>query len=89
MQRLPGVPGTDRRGTERARRDCGRRRKAETPMSVLKRKWGECLSARGVIMQRLRALLRGAVYNLHRLTALGVFCCVQSRLHVLLQRAIH
>ncbi len=89
MQRLLGVPGTERRGTERARRDYGQRWKAETLMSVIKRKWGECLSARVVPMQQLQALLRGVVYNLHRLTVLGVFCCVQLWLHELLQRAIH
>lgn len=46
MQRLLGVRGTERRGTPRARRDYGQRWKAETLMSVLKRKRGECLSAR-------------------------------------------
>lgn len=89
MQRLLGVRGTDRRGTGRARRDYAQRWKAETLMSVIKRKWGECLSARGVTMQQLQALLRGVVYNLHRLTVLGVFCCVQLWLHELLQRAIY
>lgn len=89
MQRLLGVRGTDRRGTVRARRDYGQRWKAETLMSVLKRKWGECLSARSAAMQQLQALLRGVVYNLHRLTVLGVFCCVQLWLHALPQRAIY
>lgn len=89
MQRLLGVRGTDRRGTERACRDYRQRWKAETLMSVLKRKWGECLSARGVAMQQLQALLRGVVYNLHRLAVLGVFCCVQFWLHALLQRTIY
>ena len=88
MQRLLGVPGTEQRGTRRARRDYGQRWKAETLMSVLKRKWGECLSARDAAMQQLQALLRGLVYNLHRLTVLGVFCCVQLWLRALLQRAI-
>ena len=41
--------------------------KAETLVSVVKRKWGEALSARLEAMQRTRALLRGLVYNLHRL----------------------
>jgi hypothetical protein len=89
MQRLLGVPQTGRRGTERARRDYRQRWKAETLMSVLKRKWGECLSARDAFMQQQQALLRGVVYNLHRLTVLGVFCCVQFWLRALLQRAIH
>lgn len=89
MQRLLGVPGTERRGTERARRDYGQRWKAETLMSVLKRKWGECLSARNAFMQQLQALLRGVVYNLHRLTVLGVFCRVQLWLNALLQRATY
>jgi hypothetical protein len=89
MQRLLGVPGTERRGTRRARRDYGQRWKAETLMSVLKRKWGECLSARDAAMQQLQALLRGVVYNLHRLTVLGVFCCVQLLLCSLLQRTIY
>ena len=87
MQRLLGVPGSERHGTRRARRDYGQRWKAETLMSVLKRKWGECLSARGALMQQLQALLRGVVYNLHRLTVLGLFCCVQLLLCTLLQRA--
>lgn len=89
MQRLLGVPGTERRGTGRARRDYAQRWKAETLMSVLKRKWGECLSARDGFMQQLQALVRGVVYNLHRLTVLGVFCCMQLWLHALLQRAIY
>lgn len=89
MQRLLGVRGTKLRGTDRARRDYGQRWKAETLMSVIKRKWGECLSARVASMQQLQALLRGVVYNLHRLTVLGVFCCVQLWLHALLQRAIY
>jgi hypothetical protein len=88
MQRLLGTPGTERRGTGRARRDYGQRWKAETLMSVLKRKWGECLSARVAPMQQLQALLRGVVYNLHRLTVLGVFYCVQFWLLALLQRTI-
>ena len=86
MQRLLGMRGTERRGTHRARRDYGQRWKAETLMSVLKRKWGECLSARDAAMQQLQALLRGVVYNLHRLTVLGVFWCVQLWLSTLLQR---
>lgn len=76
MQRLLGVPGTPKRGTPRARRDYAQRWKAETLMSVLKRKWGESLSARRPATQQLQALLRGVVYNLHRLTVLGVFLCL-------------
>ena len=89
MQRLLGVPGSERRGTARAQRDYGQRWKAETLMSVLKRKWGECLSARHAAMQQLQALLRGVVYNLHRLTVLGLFWCVQLLLCTPLQRTIY
>jgi hypothetical protein len=89
MQRLLGVPEAGRRGTARARRDYSQRWKAETLMSVLKRKWGECLSARDAFMQQLQALLRGVVYNLHRLTVLGVLCCVQLWLRALLQRVTY
>jgi hypothetical protein len=63
--------------------------KAETLMSALKRKCGECLSARDAAMQQLQALLRGVVYNSHRLTMLGLFCCVQLLFYMLLQRTIH
>lgn len=73
----------------RARRGYGQRWKAETLMSVLKRKWGECLSAGRATMQQLQALLRGVVYNLHRLTVLGVFRCAQLWLRALLQRATY
>ena len=89
MQRLLGLPGTEQRGTERARRDYCQRWKTETLMSVVKRKWGECLSARDAFMQQLQALLRGVVYNLHRLTVLGLFWCVQLLLCTLLQRTIY
>lgn len=44
----------------------------ETLMSVVKRKWGEALTARSAAMQRAQALLRGLVYNLYRLVVLGV-----------------
>lgn len=76
MQRLLGTPGTTTRGTSRARRDYGRRWKVETLMSVLKRKWGGSLTARHPATQQLQALLRGVVYNLHRLTVLGIFLCL-------------
>ena len=45
--------------------------KVETLVSVMKRKWGEALSARLEIMQSIEALLRGFVYNLYRLAPLG------------------
>ena len=45
---------------------------AETLMSVVKRKWGEALTARLPEMQRMQALVRGLVYNLYRLVVLGV-----------------
>lgn len=48
------------------------RAKAETVMSVAKRKWGEKLTARREEQQRRQALLRGVVYNLHRLQILGM-----------------
>jgi hypothetical protein len=44
----------------------------ETLMSVVKRKWGEALSARLPAMQEAQALVRGLVYNLYRLVVLGV-----------------
>lgn len=44
----------------------------ETLMSVVKRKWGEALTARLPAMQRVQALLRGLVYNVYRLVVLGV-----------------
>ena len=54
-----------------ARRAYGQRWKAETVMSVVKRKWGDALSARLEATQRAQALLRGLAYNLDRLIALG------------------
>jgi hypothetical protein len=64
-------------------------------MSVMKRKWGESLSARQPVTQQLQVLLRGVVYNLHRLTMLGVSLCLFSgfkfaynpRIHELFDRA--
>jgi hypothetical protein len=44
----------------------------ETLMSVVKRKWGEALTARLPGMQEAQALLRGLVYNVYRLVGLGV-----------------
>src|SRR5207253_753600 len=45
--------------------------KVETVMSVTKRKLGEALSARRDEMQERQALLRGVVYNVHRLVIFG------------------
>jgi hypothetical protein len=62
MVRRLGEPGDEAsRGTYR------QRWKAETVMSVVKRRWGEALSARLDETQRTQALLRGVVYNLNRL----------------------
>ena len=44
----------------------------ETLMSVVKRKWGEALTARLPTMQHAQALIRGLVYNVYRLVLLGV-----------------
>jgi hypothetical protein len=49
----------------------GQRWKAETVMSMVKRKWGDALSARLEATQRAQALLRGLLYNLDRLAAFG------------------
>ena len=54
-------------GDEGSRRAYRQRWKAETVMSVVKRRWGEALSARLDDTQRTQALLRGVVYNLNRL----------------------
>jgi hypothetical protein len=58
-------------GDGEARRAYRQRRKAETVMSVVKRRWGEALSARLDETQAARARLRGVVYNLNRLVRLG------------------
>ncbi len=55
---------------EEVRRSCRQRWKAETVMSVAKRRWGEALSARLDPTQETQALLRGVVYNLNRLVRL-------------------
>ncbi len=57
-------------GDEGARRAYRQRWKAETVMSVVKRRWGEALSARLDETQEAQALLRGVVYNLNRLVRL-------------------
>jgi hypothetical protein len=54
-----------------ARRAYRQRWKAETAMSVTKRRWGDALSARLEATQRVQALLRGVVYNLCRLVTLA------------------
>lgn len=73
MQERLGVPGIETSlAHPQAKREYGQRWKAETLMSVLKRRWGESLSARRDVMQRTQGLLRGLVYNLHRLVQLGV-----------------
>jgi hypothetical protein len=65
MIRRLGEPGDEEaRGTYR------QRWKAETVMSVVKRRWGEDLSARLEATQEAQALLRGVVYNLNRLVRL-------------------
>ena len=66
MCRLLGTPGH-----AASRRAYRQRCKVETVMSVTKRKWGEALSARREALQQRQALLRGVVYNLHRLVVLG------------------
>jgi hypothetical protein len=57
-------------GDEEARRAHRQRWKAETVMSVARRRWGEALSARLDETQAAQALLRGVVYNLNRLVRL-------------------
>ena len=59
-------------GREAERRTYGKRWLVETLMSVVKRKWGERLTARLPAMQEAQALLRGLVYNVYRLVVLGV-----------------
>jgi hypothetical protein len=66
MARRLGAPGD-----EEARRTYRQRWKAETVMSVAKRRWGEALSARLDETQAAQALLRGVVYNLNRLVRLA------------------
>jgi hypothetical protein len=65
MVRRLGEPGD-----EEARRTYRQRWKAETVMSVVKRRWGGALSARLDDTQHAQALLRGLVYNLNRLVRL-------------------
>lgn len=58
-------------GDPKARRAYGQRWKAETVMSVTKRRWGDALSARLAATQCSQTLIRGVVYNLNRLVTLG------------------
>jgi hypothetical protein len=58
-------------GDETSRRTYRQRWKAETIMSVVKRRWGETLSARLDVTQEAQALLRGVVHDLNRLVRLG------------------
>jgi hypothetical protein len=59
-------------GEAAALRTYRRRWLVETLMSVVKRKWGEALTARRPAMQRAQALVRGLAYNVYRLVVLGV-----------------
>lgn len=68
-------------GDEAAQQAYGQRWKAETVMSVTKRKWGESLKARKDETQRTVALLRGLVYNLHRLRCRVSFQPVRRSRH--------
>lgn len=67
MIRLLGEPGD-----KEARKTYRQRWKAETVMSVVKRRWGEALAARLDDTQQAQALLRGLVYNLNRLVRAGL-----------------
>jgi hypothetical protein len=67
------------------REQYGQRWKAETVMSVVKRKWGESLSARRDELQKAQVLLRGVTYNLHRLVLLGILLRVHTVLGEQLQ----
>lgn len=58
-------------GDPAKRRLYGQRWRAETLVSVVKRKWGEALAARLEAMQKIQALMRGVVYNIYRLCLLG------------------
>lgn len=65
MVQVLGSPGDPCR-----RRIYGQRWKVETLVSVIKRKWGEALSARCERTQAIQALLHGLVYNLYRLATI-------------------
>ena len=72
MVRLLGCATLGVAGEREAQRVYRQRWLVETLMSVVKRKWSEALRARSERMQRLEALVRGVVYNVHRLVVLGV-----------------
>lgn len=72
MVRSLGCATLGNEGEAPALRTYRQRWLVETLMSVVKRKWGEALSARLPAMQRAQALVRGLVYNLYRLVVLGV-----------------
>lgn len=59
-------------GDKEARKTCRQRWKAETVMSVVKRRWGAALSARLDDTQHAQALLRGLVHNRNRLVRAGL-----------------
>lgn len=67
-----GCSTLDVAGEAAPRKAYGQRWLVETLMSVVKRKWGERLTARLPSMQEVQALLRGLVYNVYRLVVLGV-----------------
>jgi len=87
MQERLGVPGDEGAVAHpQAKKQYRQRWKAETLMSVLKRKWGDSLSARRDPMQRRQGLLRGVVYNLHRLVQLGVLFLLWKHLETSMSR---
>lgn len=51
----------------------GQRWKSETVNSVIKRKFGETIRSRIWFLQRREALIKGLVYNIHRLVTLFLF----------------
>lgn len=65
------------------RRKYGQRWMSETVHSVIKRKFGEALTARRPWQQVKQSLLRGLTYNLYRAVRLGVVC-VRLVIHRLL-----
>jgi len=70
------LTGTYRRRMQRhfPRRKYGPRWLAETVYSVVKRKFGEALTARRPWQQVKQAFLRGITYNLYRAVQLGLGC---------------
>lgn len=51
----------------------GQRWKSETVNSVIKRKFGETIRSRIWFLQHREALIKGLVYNIHRLVTLFLF----------------